>query len=323
MIMRKITTTALTLLLLIAPLFAANASAGEHFDFAKTREFIGEMEGRPDFPVSLILANDYACSLRALGEAIRPDREKSIVAYLQSIQQKDGSFAGDRIGRKGSALFTDIALGTLDCLDTSGSVKNDAAKKFILSLKNSDGGFGFSRASRESSLATTYYAVRILSSMSALSSVDKARTAQYIKKFERKNTGGFGSAQGPGVSTARDGYMAVYALYALDLLDDATRKNTVRFLETAAFGKQSFKKEMPELNEALFAIRTARLLNSEDSMDRARIMKLLNRLYIPVNGGFGPIEGYGSTPDSTATALRILAETGALKGDAPGSLGMR
>lgn len=38
--------------------------------------------------------------------------------------------------------------------------------------------------------------------------------------------------------------------------------------------------------------------------------------YIEVNGGFGPLEGYGSTPDSTTAALRILAETGKLKAPA-------
>ncbi len=316
-------TLLLLYLIMMIPLLAGNALAGERFDFAKTREFIKEMEGRPDFPVSTVLAYDYVYSLRTIGETIQPDRKKSIIAYLRGIQQKDGGFAADRTAKAGSALFTDIALETLAYLDSPGALNTQAAKKFILSLKNRDGGFGFSAASRESTIATTYYAVKVLASLNALSAVDKEKAVQFIKTFERNDTGGFGYVKGQGASNAKTTYMAVYTLNSVRMLDAATTKNALRFLETTPCGKKSSKKEIPELNEVSYAVQTAKLLKSGDSMDQERIMTFLNRLYISVNGGFGPIEGYGSTPDSTTTALRILAETGTLKTAVPGLLGMR
>src|SRR5574337_293389 len=303
----------LLLLLFMIPLVSAGAFAAEKFDFNKTREFVKEMEGRPDFPVSTVLAYDYVYSLSALGETIHPDRKKSIIAYLQARQQKDGGFAADKTGKAGSALFTDIALDTIAYLDSSGAVNANAVKKFLLSLKNRDGGFGFSAASRESTVATTYYAVKILDSINALSSVDKVKTARFIKSFEMKDTGGFKYVRGTGAPNAKTTFMAVYTLNAVTMLDEATRKNALGFLETTPCGKRSPKKEMPELNEVSYALQTAKLLKSEDSLDSERIMAFLGRLYIPVNGGFGPIEGYGSTPDSTTAALRILAETGKIK----------
>ncbi len=304
-------------------LLTGNASAGEKFDFTKTRDFIKEMEGRPDFPVSTVLAYDYVYSLRTIGETIQPDRKRSVIAYLRGVQQKDGGFAADRTGKAGSSLFTDIALETLAYLESPRELNTEAAKNFILSLKNRDGGFGFSAASRESTIATTYYAVKVLVALNALSLQDTTKTAQFIKAFERNDTGGFGYVKGQGASNAKTTYMAVYTLKSMQQLDEMTAKNTLRFLESTPCGKRSSKKEMPELGEVSYAVQTAKLLKSKDSMDRARIMSFLNRLYIPLNGGFGPIEGYGSTPDSTTTALRILAETGTIKAGGPGLIGMR
>ena len=283
------------------------------FEFKKTREFIKEMETRPDFPVSTGLAYDYVYSLRALGATIQPTRKKSIITYLQQTQQNEGGFAADKTNKVGSLLFTDIAIDTLAYLDSAGAPDTEKTKKFIIALKNPDGGFGFSSASRQSTIATTYYAVKILASLNALSSVDKAKTTGFIKGFERKDTGGFGYVKGKGSATAKTTYMALYTLNALGTLDEATRKNSLRFLEGAPCGKKSQKKEMPELNEVSYTLQAAKVLKSKDAIDVKRVADFLKRIYIPVNGGFGPLEGYGSTPDSTTTAVRILAEIGRIK----------
>ncbi len=319
--MRKIsrfTSTLLLLLLAIVASFASDAFAMEkadakNFDFAKTREFFQDMESRPDFPVSTVLAYDYVYSLRALGETIEPARKKSIIKYLQEAQQKDGGFIGGKANNDASALFTDIALDTLAYLDNPGALDTEAAKKFILSLKNSDGGFGFCSASRESTMATTYFAVKILGSLNALSSVDKAKTASFIKGFERKETGGFGYMKGNGVAAAKITYMAVYALNELGMLDETTRKNSLRFLEATPCGTKSSNDDTPDLNELSYALQAAKVLTSKNAMDDKKVLTFLGKIYIPVNGGFGPLEGYGSTPDSTSTALRILVEIGKLK----------
>ncbi|HEY6872142.1 MAG TPA: hypothetical protein VI298_05360, partial [Geobacteraceae bacterium] len=107
-------------------------------------------------------------------------------------------------------------------------------------------------------------------------------------------------------------YLAAFALNTLGALDDGTRKNAVRFLATTPYAGKS--KERPDLDEQLFAVRALKELKAANKIDRKEAMAFLNRIYIKVNGGFGPLEGYGSTPDSTATGLRILAELGKLKG---------
>jgi prenyltransferase beta subunit len=286
------------------------------FEFKKTKEFIREMETRPDFPVSVPLAYDYVYSLRAMGDTIQPARKKSIIEYLRWSQQDDGGFIGDKSNKTSSALFTDTALETLSYLERPGAAETEKAKKFVLSLKNPDGGFGFSSLSRESTLATTYYAVKILASAKSLGSVDKARTAGLIKGFEKKETGGFGYEKGKGNATAKATYMALYTLNALGMLDNATKNHSLRYLESLPCGKHGGK-ERTELNELAFAVQGAKLLKAKDAIDAKKVTAFLKAIYIPVNGGFAPLEGYGSTPDSTTTALRIFAETEKLKTPAP------
>lgn len=139
-----------------------------------------------------------------------------------------------------------------------------------------------------------------------------------MKKFERKETGGFGYSTGKGIATAKATYMAVYTLNAVGMLDDATRRNSIRFLEVSPCGIKSPKKEMPDLNEVFFALKAARVLNSKGSIDVQRVKLFLGRLHSPENGSFGAMEAYPPSPDSTTTALRILAEIGKLK---PPSMG--
>jgi len=206
-------------------------------------------------------------------------------------------------------------------LNAMNAVDTARVKSFAASLKNPDGGFGFSPESKKSTLATTYFAVRVLKATGGLDLVDKAKTAAYVKEFEKKE-GGFGSVKGAGVADARNTYMvadarntymAAYVLNTLGQLDDASRKNAVKFLGTTPYGGNRAK-AMPDLNEQLYAIRALKELKATDRIDRKYTMAFMNRLYIKVNGGFGPLEGYGSTPDSTATGLRVLAELDKLKG---------
>ncbi len=308
----------ITVPLFSGDVFGADKAKGKEIDLSKTAAYIKEMENRPDFPVSIVLANDYVYSLKALGETIQPARKKSILAYLKGAQQKDGGFINTKADQSSTSLFTEIALETLAYLDSPGEMDIEAAKKFILSLKNPDGGFGFSAASRESTIATTYYAVKIFASLNALSSVDKAKTAEFMKGFERKDTGGFGYSKGTGIATAKATYMAVYPLSELGMLDTATRKNSIRFLEVTPCGIKSSKREMPDLNEVYYALAGAKVLKSKESMDVKRVMLFLSRLHFPENGSFGAAESYPPSPDATTTTLRILTETGKIKALLPG-----
>ena len=306
------------LVLSLAVLSAGSALAKEKkkpagdFDYAKTGAFMREMESRPDFPVAIVLANDYVYSLRALGSKIDTSHQNAIIALIKSLQQSNGGFVADKANKSASILYTDSALDTLGLLNATNSIDTARVKSFAASLKNPDGGFGFSPESKKSSLATTYFAVRVLKATGGLDLVDKAKTAAYVKEFEKKE-GGFGSVKGAGVADARNTYMAAYVLNTLGQLDDASRKNAVKFLGTTPYGG-SKAKAMPDLNEQLYAVRALKELKATDRIDRKYAMAFMNRLYIKVNGGFGPLEGYGSTPDSTATGLRILAELDKLKG---------
>ncbi len=316
----RIVSRIVVLILSLAVLCAGSAFAKEKkkpvgdFDFAKTSTFMREMETRPDFPVSMVLANDYVYSLLALGEKIGTDKQNAIIGCIKSLQQKNGGFVADKANKSASILYTDSALETLGLLNVANAVDAGRVKAFAASLKNPDGGFGFGPESKGSSLATTFYAVRVLKAVNGLNILDKAKTAAYVKGFEKKG-GGFGSVKGTGVADARNTYMAVYVLNTLGMLDDTTRKNAVKFLGTTPYaGKKGT--ERPDLNEQLYAIKALKELNAADKIDRKFALAFMKRLYIKVNGGFGPLEGYGSTPDSTTTGLRILTEIGKLK--APG-----
>ena len=320
--MPKISRSLILLALALVTAFAGTAFAkekakpkGGDFDFAKTNAFMREMETRPDFPVGMVLANDYVYSLLTLGEKIDTGRQNAVIACIKSLQQKDGGFVPDKSTKSASLLYTDIALETLGYLNAMNAVDAVKVKAFVASLKNPDGGFGFSQESKGSTLATTYFAVRVLKATGGLDLVDKAKTVAYVKGFEKKE-GGFGSVKGTGIADARNTYTAVHILNTLGALDDATRKNAVKFLATTPYAG-SKAKAMPDLNEQLYAILALKELKAAGKIDKKFAMAFLKRIYIKVNGGFGPLEGYGSTPDSTTTGLRILAEIGKLK--APGA----
>jgi len=290
---------------------ANEKTAGKEFDFVKTRAFMREMETRPDFPVSVALANDYVYSLLAMGDAIDPARKSATVAFIKKNQQKNGGFVADKTDKYSSLLYTDLALETLGYLQSTGAIDTGMVKSFVVSLKNPDGGFGFSQESKGSSLATTFYAVRILKSVGGLDLIDKAETARYIKGFERKE-GGFGYVKGTGVADPKNTYMAAFALNSLGKLDSSTRKNALKFLETTPY-LESRSTALADLDGQLYAILALKELRAAAKVNRRIAMAFLKKIYVPINGGFGPIVGYGSTPDSTASAIRILAGVGKLK----------
>ncbi|MBJ6751716.1 MULTISPECIES: prenyltransferase/squalene oxidase repeat-containing protein [Geomonas] len=282
------------------------------FDFKKTNAFIREMEGRPDFPVATVIANDYVYTLLAMGEKIDTGRQNAIILAAKLAQQKDGGFTPDKSSKTSSILYTDIALETLALLDAGNAIDRNKVKAFAASLKNHDGGFGFSTDARKSSLATTYYALHVLKAVNGLDAVDRGKTLEYVKGFAKKE-GGFGPEKGPGRPNARSTYMAAYILNALSGMDAPTAKSALQYLESTPYlDKKS--KERPDLDEQLYTIRALKEINAGNRVDKALAFNFMKRLYIKVNGGFGPLEGYGSTPDSTTTALRILSEIGKVKG---------
>jgi prenyltransferase beta subunit len=310
--LRVVSFTALALSLSTGAALAKGKVKAKKFDFAKTKAFVCEVDTRPDFPVSLPLAGYYTYSLLATGNSVEPAKKTALIGYIKKSQQKNGGFVSDKADKSASMLQTDLALETLGYLKSTNAIDTARVKSFVASLKNADGGFGFSQEAKGSSLATTFFAVRTLKAVGGMDLIDKAKTAAYLKQFEKKE-GGFGFVKGTGVANAKNTYMAVATLDTLGLLDQATAKNSVKFLGTTPYVKGKSNK-VPELDEQLYAVKALKMLKAAERIDKKFALVFLKSIYLEVNGGFGPMHGYGSAPESTAAALEILSEIGALKG---------
>ena len=294
----------------------SNVSAGD-FDFVKTKAFMREMDTRPDFPVTIVLAHDYVYSLVSIGDKINPKEAEAVEAFIKANQHLDGGFSSDKHDKETSILYTVHALETLALIKLPPSIDIARARTFITSLKNTDGGFGFSANAKESSLNNTYNAVRSLSLLNSLNIADAAKTAAYIKGFEHKE-GGFGYVKGTGVASAKFTYMALYSLKELGKLDEATKANALKYLNSSAYGKSTKEKvdSLQMLEEMGYTIDALKLMGAKGSIDTKKANGILKQVYIKQNGGFGPIPGYGSTPDSTFLGLHLLVGAGKLKAPA-------
>lgn len=284
------------------------------FDFKKTIAYTHEMDTRPDFPVSVILARNYAYSVLALGETMDPKRKDKIVDFIKRLQRPDGGFSADIQTTATSSQNTDFALEVLSYLGAVNTVDTGKVKSYLTTLKEPDGGFSFNTKTRGSSLQTTYNAVHVLSIINGLDIVDKAKTAAYIKGFERKECGGFNYVKGTGIPNVTNTYMAVFTLKALGMLDDETKTNAIKFLSSTPYIGKKVKYDINQtLEEQADAIITLKMLGAGKKINKEGAVAFMKSFYIPVNGGFGPLHGYGSAPDPTYYGIQGLAEAGILK----------
>ena len=95
---------------------------------------------------------------------------ESLVSYVVSLQQEDGSFVGDEWGEV-DTRFSFCALATLTLLDRVGSVDVRRATEFVLRCMNFDGGFGVVPGS-ESHAGQVYCCVGALALTNDLDKVD-------------------------------------------------------------------------------------------------------------------------------------------------------
>jgi prenyltransferase beta subunit len=297
-------------------LIAATGTTNENveFDFSKTSAYTHEMDTRPDFPVSIGLARGYVYSVLELGEKIDPITRKKVIGFIKNLQGADGGFSIDPANKASNALYTDLALETLSYLGAINAVDTAKAKSYLSTLQRPDGGFSFDAMTKDSSFQTTFYAVHALSYINGLDLVDKARTAAYIKEFERKEAGGFNYVKGIGVPDATNTYNGIFTLKALGLLDDRTKLNALRFFAATAYMGEYVPYDVNQtLEEQACANRTLRMLGAENTIKKNGAVAFIKSFYIPFNGGFGPIHGYGSAPDPTFFGIQALAELGVLR----------
>ncbi len=284
------------------------------FDFKKTSAYTHELDTRPDFPVAITLARNYVYSVLALGEKLDPKSKEKIVDFVKKLQRPDGGFSIDPATKATTSLYTDYAFETLSYLGAIDAIDTQKVKSYLSSLKRPDNGFSFDAKAKDSSLQTTYYAVHILFSINGLDIVDKAKTTAYIKGFEKKDTGGFGYVKGAGVPDVKNTYMAIFTLKTLGLLDDQTKKNAIKFLVSTPYVGKLKKYEVTQtLEEQAYTIKALKLLEADKRINKDGAVMFIKSFYIPVNGGFGPIHGYGSAPDPTFFGIQCLAELGVLK----------
>ena len=98
-----------------------------------------------------ILYTLSAIQILALADALDHPRfqeiKPQVIKFVASLQQPDGSFAGDEWGEVDTrfsycALSALSILGQLDCQDEDAVVDVDRAAEYIASCQNFDGGFG-------------------------------------------------------------------------------------------------------------------------------------------------------------------------------------
>jgi prenyltransferase beta subunit len=286
----------------------------DEFDFKKTSVYTHDMDARPDFPVSITLARDYVYSVLALGEKIDPKTREKLVAFVKKLQGPDGGFSIDPATKSTNSLYTDFALETLSYLGAVNAVDTAKVKSYLSSLRRPDGGFSFDAKTKESSFQTTFYAVHALAYLNGLDLVDKVKTAAYLKGFERTDNGGFNYVKGTGSPTMTNTYMGIFMLKALGMLDGHTKSNAVKFLATTAYMGNPVKYDVNQtLEEQAYAVMTLKMLGAENKIKKDGAVAFIKSFYIPVNGGFGPIHGYGTAPDPTFFGIKGLAELGVLK----------
>ncbi len=283
------------------------------FDFKKTSAYVHELDTRQDFPVSVIFARNYVYSVLALGESLDPKLKQKTIDFIKNLQRPDGGFSVDAQTMDTTPQTTDMALEVLSYLGAENVVDAGKVKSYLTSLKVSDGGFRFSAKAKGSSFQETYYAIHALSYINGLGVVDKARTAAYIKGFERTGTGGFNYVKGTGVPDVTITYMAVFTLKALGMLDDTTRMDAIKFFSATPYLRKMKYDINQTLQEQTYAIKAMKMLGAEKEIHEKEAIDFTKSFYISVNGGFGPIHGYGTAPDPTFFGVRALAELGVLK----------
>ncbi|CAL8143655.1 unnamed protein product [Orchesella dallaii] len=111
-----------------------------------------------------------------------------VVEFVQSLQQPDGSFFGDKYGEV-DIRFSFCAVATLALMKKLDAIDTRKAADFILSCQNFDGGFG-SKPGSESHAGLIYCAVGTLSILKEIDRIDGDALGWWLCERQLKS-GGF------------------------------------------------------------------------------------------------------------------------------------
>ncbi|XP_045469825.1 geranylgeranyl transferase type-2 subunit beta [Harmonia axyridis] len=103
---------------------------------------------------------------------------EGVIKYIVSLQQPDGSFAGDKWGEI-DTRFSFCAVATLSLLKKLDAINVEKATEFVKSCMNFDGGFG-SRPNSESHAGLIYCCIGFLSIVGRLDIVQQDNLAWWL-----------------------------------------------------------------------------------------------------------------------------------------------
>lgn len=279
------------------------------FDFEKTRRLIADWAVRKRFPDELTIAYYYTYSKMVLDGRVPEAVEKRIVRFVRACKRPDGGFASDpRYAAFSTVKDTYYAYRVLRLLKRLDAVNWSDTAAFLRSRMTPDGGFTNRAGDKGSTLVSTSWAVQVLAGLHALPKEKRSIMVGYIEGF-RGRDGGFSMLKGR-PSSPRATWLAVRALAALHALDPKTRQGVVAYLKTTRYSgliKGKKYRTRPYVEELYHLLDAMALCGAVDQVGREEILHFLYRLYIPINGGFGPTPGLGTTPPSTFFALKSLA----------------
>jgi len=112
---------------------------------------------------------------------------EGVVRYIQSLQQEDGSFTGDKWGEVDNR-FCFCAVATLSLLGRLDSVDTDKVASFVQSCQNFDGGFG-SRVGAESHAGLIYTCLGTLAITGHLHTADQDRLGWWLAERQLPSGG--------------------------------------------------------------------------------------------------------------------------------------
>jgi geranylgeranyl transferase type-2 subunit beta len=104
---------------------------------------------------------------------------ESLVKFVKSLQQEDGSFHGTLEEKDNDTRFAFCAVATLYFLDRMNDIDISGAVKYILSCYNFDGGFGTYPKS-ESHAGQIYCCLGLLAVTNNLDQIDENKTARWL-----------------------------------------------------------------------------------------------------------------------------------------------
>ena len=295
---------------------ADDPGTGSGIDLGKTQGLIESWTQRKTFPDSTPFAYQLADSMRILQGGVPAEARDRIVTFIRRCQRPSGGFVSTpKFGDTPNIVYTYYALAALDVLDAGYAADRDKALGFIRRLMDAEGGIRSSLDDKaRPTLGSTFYGVEALRLLKRVDVLDKAKTTAFVLTHRTGDEGGFGVTT-KGVARPRATSMAVRTLATMGTLSEELKAQAIGYLEIAIallgtrgpqFQAFSTMQAVTDIVEALDR------LSALDDVITDRLVAFVKELYVPQNGGFGPMPGLGTTPPSTYQGLLCLEKLGAL-----------